>query len=366
MLELAIRAQRATFTLDVAFQARAQRLTVLVGENGAGKTTVLRALAGLTRPAAGHATLQGRALFDLSRDFWPAAERRPVTLQSPALPLFPHLDVRDNVDFGLKDLAPDHRSARLATALERFALASFAERRVDTLSTGERQRVAFARAWVREPALLLLDEPFSALDTTTRQSFRALLRTTLADRTGVTLLVSHDPGDALALADDVVVMEQGRVTQSGTLEHVLREPASRYVARFLGVNLYDGTPCGEPRDGTVPVRLVVPGGAPRPENAIIDLPTSLASGPVRLVLHPREVLLSADTPHASARNHLRGVVLEIAPEPPNGDTLRVTLASTPPITAQITRASAQALGLAVGVPVVATFKATAPEVTPRV
>lgn len=360
MLEACIRHSRGTFSLDASFSAGAGRLTVLLGENGAGKTTLLRALAGLEHPEDGSVRLGGSTLFDTQQGFWPAAETRPVALLSPALPLFPHLDVRGNVAFGLAHLPTATRSKRVNAVLHRFGLEALATRAVGALSTGERQRVALARVWVREPALLLLDEPFSALDVPSRATFRSLIRSAVASRTGVTLLVSHDPHDALALADDVIVLEQGRVTQSGDLERVLRAPASPYIARFLGVNLFEGRCEGAAHEGLVDVRLSRVGGSP---GALVQLPDPGHTDRLRIVLHPREVLLSRDSPTGSARNHLHGAVLEMTPEPPSGDTLRVTVASEPPITAQITRAAATELALAPGVSVVATFKATAPEIS---
>lgn len=360
MLDLRLAHRRGGFSLEAALSAAPGRLTVLLGENGAGKTTLLRALAGLGRPDDGRATLDGEVLFDVARGVWPAPESRPVTLLSPALPLFPHLDVRANVAFGIAGLLPAEREARLGHALERFVLKPLADRLPAQLSTGERQRVALARSWARGATVQLLDEPFSALDPASRVPFRRLLREAVRDHSGVTLLVSHDPGDALALADDVIVLEQGRVTQTGPLERVLRAPASAYIARFLGVNLYEGTIEGPSGEGAVAVRIRAPGA---PGETTIVLPHPHTQGRLRIVLHPREVLLSAGIPSGSARNHLAGPVSEIAPEPPDGDTLRVTVASSPPITAQVTRASAQSLGLVPGAPVVATFKATAPEVT---
>ena len=358
MLEAAFQVTLAEFTLDARLSAAPGRLTVVAGENGAGKSTLLRALAGLVGIRSGYARLGELALFDRARSVSLPAEARPVGYVSQDLSLFPHLDVAGNVAFGLR--AQGVRGAalrsRLHAGLERFALGGLATRRPGQLSGGQQQRVALARALVLEPRLLLLDEPLSALDPGTRRNVRSELRQLLAPLPCVTLLVTHQPADALALADDLVVIERGVVTHAGALAGILAAPASTYVAEFLGVNLFQGRVVERQGSGTA---LVAVG------EARLVIPDPGDAHGVRLVLHPREVVLSLTPPAGSARNCLSGVIRELAPEPPHGDTLRVTLASDPTVTAQVTRAAAEALGLRPGLLAHASFKATSLQVSPE-
>jgi molybdate transport system ATP-binding protein len=356
MLDAEFQVPLAEFTLDVRLRADPDRLTVLVGENGAGKSTVLRVLAGLLQPARGVARLGGLTLFDRAARQSLPAERRPVGYVPQDLALFPHLDVEGNVAFGLRAqrLAASEVRSRSHAALERFELGSVAGRRPGSLSGGQQQRVALARALALEPELLLLDEPLSALDPGTRRAMRAELRQLLAHLPCVTLLVTHQPADALALADDLVVLERGRITQAGALASILGAPGSAYIAEFLGVNLFEGVVVARLAAGTAQVAV---------GEARLVIPDPGATDRVRLVLHPREVVLSLGPPAGSARNHLSGAIRELAPEPPHGDTLRVTLASVPAVTAQVTRSAAEELGLLPGMVVVASFKATSLQVS---
>ncbi len=357
MLEADFCVPLAEFTLEARLAAAPGRLTVLAGENGAGKSTLLRALAGLMEPARGHARLGELVLFDRARRLRLAAEARPIGYVPQELSLFPHLSVEENVGFGLRAQGLPGRDvrSRAHAALERFGLAALAARRPGSLSGGQQQRVALVRALVLEPRLLLLDEPLSALDPGTRRALRAELRQLLAPLPCVTLLVTHQPADALALADDLVVLERGRITQAGALGTILAAPGSAYIAEFLGVNLFEGVVIERQSSGTA---LVAVG------DARLVIPDPGAAERVRLVLHPREVVLSLEPPAGSARNRLSGPIRELAPEPPRGDTLRVTLASAPPVTAQITRSAAEELGLKPGSIVIASFKATSLQVSP--
>jgi molybdate transport system ATP-binding protein len=225
-----------------------------------------------------------------------------------------------------------------------------APRRPRELSGGEQQRVALARALVLEPRLLLLDEPLSALDPRTQRAIRAELRRALAGRPCVTLYVTHSPAEALAFGDRIAVLEAGRVSQQGSRDDLARRPRSSYVAAFLGLNLFRGRVVEREAGGLT--RVAVPGG------------TILVSDPgdgdeVSLVLHPHEITLSLARPEGSARNVLRGEVQEVIPEPPAGERVRVPLATEPPLTAEVTRQAAEALGLRPGLAVYAAFKATA-------
>jgi molybdate transport system ATP-binding protein len=240
--------------------------------------------------------------------------------------------------------------ARTRRALERFGLEPFADRRPHQLSGGQQQRVAFARAVVLEPRVLLLDEPLSALDVVARRELRTELRRTLAALPCITLFVTHSPAEALALGDEIAVMEHGRVTQMGSREAFARHPGSAYVAEFLGLNLLEGL-----------VRSRVPG-----DHAVVSVgeheivvPDPGHDGRVRMVVHPHDVVLSRHAPEGSARNVLRGRVAELVPEPPSGERVRVLLATSPPVAAQLMKSSVDQMELVPGADVWASFKATA-------
>lgn len=354
MLVVDLRTSRGDFVLDASFEAVAGRIVVLVGENGSGKTTLLRTLAGLERPARGVVRCGAATWYDSASGVWCEPEARSVGYVPQSHALFPHLDVAGNIGYGLKACTRDQRAHRIERMAVRLGLETLLHRPIASLSGGERQRVALARALVREPGLLLLDEPLAALDPLTRGVVRSELRRTLSGLDPVMLLVTHDPADALALADDLVVLDAGRIVRSGAITEVLTSPASAWGARLPGVNLWFGTVAGPAEDGLSCVRI---------GEATIVVPATLHQA-VRVVVHPREITLALAEPEGSARNHLRGRVRELRPDPPHGDVVRVTLDGRPGVVAQVTRASVTALGLRPGVDVIATFKATACEVLP--
>ena len=271
-------------------------VVALLGPNGAGKTTALRAIAGLRPLDAGRIELDGRVLDEPAAGTFVPPEQRSVGVVFQDHLLFPHLTALENVAFGLRARGVRRREARAAAQawLDRMGLADVAGARPRTLSGGEAQRVALARALAVEPRLLLLDEPLAALDAGTRVRVRADLRRHLAAFPGGRLLVTHDPLDAIVLADRLVILERGRVTQTGTPAEVTARPASRYVAQLVGINLLFGTAAGERT-----VRLDTGG-----ELTLADaLPaaeehTQITSGPGRHTVHgaPVPADTSADSP----------------------------------------------------------------------
>ena len=214
----------------------------LLGPNGSGKTTALRTLAGLLPIDAGRIELDGEVLDDPATEAWLPPEQRRIAVVFQDYLLFPNLSALDNVAFGLRRMGMQKRQARDIAAgwLERFGLTTHADNRPAHLSGGQAQRVALARALATEPRLLLLDEPLAALDAGTRVEMRSDLRRHLTTFPGIGVLVTHDPVDALALADRVVVLEAGRVVQTGTIPDIAAQPRSRYVAELVGVNLLRG------------------------------------------------------------------------------------------------------------------------------
>ena len=229
------------FTLDVAWTA-GDGVAVLFGPSGAGKTLTLQCLAGLLRPEQGRIVVDGRVLFDSSAgvDVPPQARRVGYVFQGYAL--FPHLSVAENVGFGLRERPRPERAARTALVLERLGLADLGQRAPHELSGGQRQRVALGRALATDPALLLLDEPLSALDAPLRRALRDELRAVLREWRTAAVVVTHDFTEAYRLADRIVVYDAGRVVQSAPRSELLWQPASETVAHIMGIrNVLRGT-----------------------------------------------------------------------------------------------------------------------------
>jgi molybdate transport system ATP-binding protein len=229
------------FTLDVAWHA-GDGVAVLFGPSGAGKTLTLQCLAGLLRPDAGRIVVDDRVLFDSARgvDLPPQARKVGYVFQGYAL--FPHLTVAENVGFGLRDRPRTARAGRVAEVLERLGLRGLETRYPRELSGGQRQRVALGRALAIDPALLLLDEPLSALDAPLRRALRDELREILRGWGTAAVLVTHDFTEAYRLADRIVVYDNGGVIQAAPRAELLWQPASESVAQIMGLrNVLHGT-----------------------------------------------------------------------------------------------------------------------------
>jgi molybdate transport system ATP-binding protein len=229
------------FSLDVAWEA-GDGVAVLFGPSGSGKTLTLQCLAGLARPDGGRIAVDGRVLFDAAAGIDVPPQQRRVGYVFQGYALFPHLSVAENVGFGLRDRPRAERGRRAGEVMERLELQPFAARMPRELSGGQRQRVALARALATDPALLLLDEPLSALDLPLRRALRDDLRAILAQWGTAAVLVTHDFTEAYRLGDRIVVYENGRVIQSAPRSELLWRPASEAVARIMGIrNVLRGT-----------------------------------------------------------------------------------------------------------------------------
>ena len=341
-LEAAVALTVGALELDVEMSIADGEVVALLGPNGAGKTTLLKAIAGLVPLTRGRVRLDGVVLEDTSSRTYVPTERRPIGVVFQEYLLFPHMSVRDNVAFGLTSRGSSAKEARdVATRwLERVGVAAHADERPSLLSGGERQRVALARALATDPHLLLLDEPLSALDATARTEVRRDLKRHLASFRGTRLLITHDPLEAVALADRLVVIEAGRVVQSGTPGEIAEHPRSRYVADLVGVNLFRG----EADHGSV----TTPDGQ--------SLAAAGASaGEVFAVIHPRAVALHRQRPEGSPRNVWAGRADAIDLV---GDRARVRVLGRLPIVAEVTPAALAELMLAEGGEVWVSFKAT--------
>jgi molybdate transport system permease protein len=232
-LEVAIEKNVAGFRLAVEFTADGSPLGLL-GPSGSGKTMTLRSIAGLETPDRGRIVLHGRVLFDSERGIDMPARQRRIGLLFQNYALFPHLTVAENIAFGLRGLSDAERNRRVAEQLAAAHLNGLAERYPASLSGGEQQRVALARALAIEPAALLLDEPFSALDTHLRGALERQLRETLASYSGSTLFVSHNLEEAYRVCGKLVVLANGSVAAQGPKEEIFRHPPTLEVARVTG------------------------------------------------------------------------------------------------------------------------------------
>ncbi|MGD3106024.1 ABC transporter permease [Streptomyces sp. YGL11-2] len=325
---------------ELTLNAEPGTTIAVVGPNGAGKTTLLRALLGLTPRA--HAALR---LGDTDVTALPP-HRRGVAWVPQDGALFPHLSALTNTAYGLRAHGVPRAEARRAAQqwLDRLGVGHLAHRRPDRLSGGQAQRVALARALAARPRLLLLDEPLAALDQTTRAQVRHTLRGHLAGFGGVCLIVTHDPVEAVSLADRVLVLEDGRALQDAPPAEVTRRPRSPWVARMLGRNAWPGTADGD--------RLALGGGG---RLVVAD---RLPDGARALaIIAPEAVSVHLDRPSGSPRNVWPGTVREITAA---GSRLRVLVTSpeVPDLVAEITPSAALELGLADGVAVWTSVKAT--------
>jgi molybdate transport system ATP-binding protein len=316
---------RHAFRLDIRLRVAAGEVVALLGPNGAGKTTALRALAGLEPLTAGHVRIGDTDLASTP------TEHRPVGVVFQDYLLFPHLSAVENVAFGPRRHGVDRRTAREQARgwLDRVGLGEVADRRPRQLSGGQAQRVALARALAVHPDLLLLDEPLAALDARTRLDTRAELHRHLAEHPGATLLVTHDPLDALVLADRLVIIEDGVVVQEGDAATITAQPRTDYVARLVGLNLHRGHATGHA------VRI---GGLTLTTADRLDGDAFVAFAPSAVAVHPRE-------PDGSPRNTWPATITGIQR---HGDNLRVQLAGPITVAADITPMSAAHLRLAPG------------------
>jgi molybdate transport system ATP-binding protein len=341
VLDARIALQLGDFDLDIELHAKAATTVALLGPNGAGKTTALRALCGLLAIDDGRIALHGRVLDDPRAPTFVPPEKRAIGTVFQDYRLFPHLSALDNVAFGLRARGVRRRAARAEAArwLEIVGVDTLANARPHALSGGQAQRVALARALALRPRLLVLDEPLAALDATTRAETRRALRSYLAAHDGARVLVTHDPLDAAILADEIIVIERGRVVQTGSPHDIAARPRSPYVADLVGVNLLHGQSDGH-RVTTATGELVV---------------ASAPVGQVFAVIHPRAVVIHRQPPEGSARNAWPGRIASVDDE---GDRTRIRIDAAVSLVAEVTRAGARELGLTAGAHVWAAVKAT--------
>jgi molybdate transport system ATP-binding protein len=333
---------RGDFRLELDLTISPGRTVALLGPNGAGKSTAVSALAGLLPIDSGRIVLAGNTLDQPGSGVFVPPENRRVGVVFQDYLLFPHLNVVENVAFGLRSRGVPHAEAvtRANEWLGRLDLDGFERRRPGELSGGQTQRVALARALVIEPDLLLLDEPLSALDVTTRAELRRVLASHLEEFFGPRLVITHDPAEAFLLADEVHVIEDGAVTQFGSPDEIRLRPRTPYAADLAGANLLFGTAS----DGLVEI-----GGH------LLQIPEHEVSGEVLLTIQPSAISVHLTSPEGSPRNtwETRVELLEGL-----GERTRVRTGAPLPLTIEVTSAASAELGLEEGDQIWVAVKAT--------
>ena len=337
-IQAEVHAASGDFAIQAEFDAPAGSCTAIVGPNGMGKTTLIHVLAGLIPLRQGKVVLSGQVVDDPAQGIQVPPERRPIALHSQHNLLFPHFSVVDNVAFGPRCSGLAARQARQQAEewLHKVGLSDAGHLRPAQLSGGQAQRVGLARAAACQPDVLLLDESLASLDAETRTDVRHLL----ADIPATRVLITHDPVETRLLADQLLVMDRGRVVQAGAPEAVAADPRTPWTAGFLDINLLTGNATG----------------------TLVALDCGLAlttatpmTGPVLVTFSPAAITLSAIQPHTSARNTWEAEVARIQPE---SDRIRVLLGAPAACQAWVTPQAATELGLSAGSRCWAALKAT--------
>ncbi len=374
MLTVKLDTHLNTFHLDLGFSAEVGKTTVLLGESGAGKSTVLRLLAGLLHPERGHISLEDVIYFDSERRVIVPPQERPFGYVFQDYVLFPHLNVFENVAFGLRaqHLPQSTIRHRVGKALEQVHLAGLDQRRATQLSGGQQQRVAIARALALQPQLLLLDEPLAALDVQTRREVRQELRHILANIEITTVLVTHQYLEALLFGHAILVLDAGHIIQQGSQHDLLLYPRSSYVAELVGMNFFRGRVIHNEANSLCTIQLL---HEQHPIEVMAALEEHHKDSKVPevgeeafVVVDPRSITLYHQPPESSARNVFIGEIVQVLRlDTPTGSGARwdgrvrvsILLAtSTTPLTAEITEASAARMELSEGKTIYASFKAT--------
>ena len=331
-LEAQIRVTLAPFEEQLDLAIGDGEVVAVLGPNGSGKTTLLRTLAGIQPLSSGRISLDGTIVDDPSLGILVAPGLRSCGLVFQDHLLFPHLNVLDNVAFGPRSrgMTKSHATERARHWLARLSVSELATSRPSTLSGGQSQRVALARALATEPRLLLLDEPTAALDATQRGLVRSELRSHLGTFGGACIIVTHDPLEAATVADRLVILEAGRLVQSGSFAAIYRRPRTAFVAELMGRNLLQG----EADDGSLRLH-----GGP-----VLETPPS-AKGTRHAVVSPSDIVLSPSRPARSPIVTWSTTVVDVAQQ---SDRARVQLGSPDGVTALVPIADLAAGYLSVG------------------
>jgi molybdate transport system ATP-binding protein len=339
MLSVDVARQVGDFHLNARFET-GQGIAVVVGPSGAGKSLTLRLVAGIEKPDQGRIILGGETLVDTVRGVWTRPQDRRVGMVFQDSLLLPHRTVLDNVALAVRSRPKQHRRVEAMGWLEEVEGEGWADRHPHQLSGGQAQRVALARALAGEPRILLLDEPFNALDLPVRHRLRLLVMDLVRRRQVPALFVTHDATEAFLLADEIHVIEFGAVTQSGTPSGIRLRPSSAYVAELAGSNLIHGVA----RDGRVDA-------GPH----VLRIADHGVIGPVLATIRASAIGIHNTEPQGSSRNTWK---TDISLIEHLGERVRLGLGDPLPLTAEITEEAAAALDLDQGSPVWISIKAT--------
>lgn len=348
------------FSLEVEWEMPPGELLVLFGPSGAGKTTTLRAIAGLVQPLRGHIEVAGRVVYDSSAKLWVPAHQRRVGYLTQQYHLFPHLNVAENIAYGVSGRGSAQAKEGVQTLIQALHLEGLERRHPWELSGGQQQRVALARALAPRPDALLLDEPFGSLDAELRRALRRELRSTLAQANIPAMLVTHDKEEALALGDAVQVIDGGKTLARGRPLEILGQPAQSGVARLVGVEnlLSMRVDSRRPQDGTM---VCVPVEPPPERDPSVRVEVPLGhmdeGDPLTVGIRSSDVILATDQlQSSSARNQLPGVVTTVELRPPGYE---VTLdCQGILLRCHITGSSMVEMQIEPGLPLWAVFKAS--------
>ncbi|QGJ70947.1 Multiple sugar-binding transport atp-binding protein msmk [Planctomycetales bacterium 10988] len=343
--------------IEADFQWLADRfsITVLFGPSGCGKTTTLRCLAGLERPEEGKITFGKSTWFDAEERIHLSPQQRGIGYLFQDYALFPHLTVFRNIAYGLRGVSRAERRKLVGAMLERFNLLGLEDRFPHQVSGGEQQRIALARVLVCRPQLLLLDEPLSSLDSPIRKQLRTDLRYLLIDFDIPVVLVTHDRIEAMALADHLIVLDQGRIRQQGPVAEVFNRPVDIDVARIVGMGNVQPGRIVETNEGLATVEV-----GNRQLTAFAPIPLAEQ---VYVCIQPEEVILQKASPELSSpRNRLLGTIKSLTHE---GPTVLVTIDCGFSLVALVTRPASEELALTVGMPITALVKTPAVHLIPR-
>jgi molybdate transport system ATP-binding protein len=354
VLQLDVSKKLRDFELKVKL-ALPHGVSVLLGPSGHGKTTILNLIAGIHAPDHGAITLGGQVVFDSAERINVPMEHRKVGFVFQDFALFPHMTVFENVAYGLRSMRikGEVLKNKVMAELERLEITNLARAKPSELSAGQRQRVALARTLAIQPKALLLDEPLSALDMRLRAKVRGELRQLLCNLGIPTVMVTHDPLDAVSMGDQVVVMESGRVVQIGTYEDLLSQPKSTFVADFVESNAYTARMALWSPDGESIVRLN--------EHVALHVPLANRMEEMMVVVHPWDITIAKVAGETSQQNEFVGVVKSISNL---RDRARLMLDIGVLMTAEVGRTSIAKLDINVGDSVIASFKATAIKAAP--
>ena len=369
-----IRCQVGDFTLESQWEVSPGQVLVLFGPSGSGKTTILRAIAGLVSPIEGHIEVGDQVVYDRDSQTWVPPHRRKVGYVTQQYHLFPHLSVSRNISYGIPRGNSKRKfrddSDRIAHLLDAFHLDDLANRHTWELSDGQQQRVALARALATEPQVLLLDEPFSSLDTELRRILRREIRAVLSNANIPVILVTHDREDALAVGDAVQVIDQGRTLEQGEPLRVLGQPGQGRLARLVGLEnaLAMRVESRHPQDGTMVCvgtdRSSSPGSS-SPETSDHDTTLRLEvplsdfdeGQAVTVGIRSSDIILAGEKlTSSSARNQIKGQVTSVELRPPGYEVTLECLGV--PIRCHITGRSLSDMKIAEGTELWAVFKAS--------